>query len=76
MQRRCDDLWQGLAYGQWLAHERRMQLLDVAAETRMVAQLEAGASRTKTRFDPRTGVLETLHSFLSRLKDKAVVTAR
>jgi hypothetical protein len=40
--RQCtDSMWQGLVYGQWLAHERRMQLLQLAAEIRLGRKMTA-----------------------------------
>ena len=64
IRRGSDDVWQGLALGQWLAHERRMQLLGVAAEVRLVTQVEAGASMKKTRFDLITEAFRGLCRFL------------
>jgi len=46
-----DDVWQGLALGQWLAHERRMHLLGIADEVRLITQVEAAASKRKSWFD-------------------------
>jgi len=43
------DIWKRLTKGQWLAHERRMQLLNVAGDLRLAAQIEAGAVRRRVR---------------------------
>jgi len=64
MRRGTDDVWQGLALGQWLAHERRMQLLGIAEEARLVTQMEAGASKKKTSFNLATKALRGLRRFL------------
>ena len=60
MRNGLDDVWGRLAFGEWLAHERRMQLLDIAAQLRLVTQLEAGASKKRNWFDPIT---DALHGF-------------
>ena len=49
MRTRAGDIWQGLTHGMWLAHERRMQLLDVAGDLRRAAQIEASAVRRRVR---------------------------
>jgi hypothetical protein len=60
------DIWQWLGHGQSLAHERRMQLLDVAGDLRPAAQIEAGAVRRRGRSEPPAPVCDRLRRFLSR----------
>jgi hypothetical protein len=60
------DIWQGLAHGMWLAHDRRMRLLDVAGDLRLAAQIEAGAARKHCWVQSPGAVCDRLHRFLSR----------
>jgi hypothetical protein len=49
MRRPPDGMWQGLVHGQWLAHERRMQLLELAREIQSEEIAEARAASTRDR---------------------------
>ena len=65
MRTRAGDIWQGLTHGMWLAHERRMQLLDVAGDLRRAAQIEASAVRRRVRVQAPGAISDRLRRFLS-----------
>jgi len=71
MRKGFDDVWAGLVFGQWLAHERRMQLLGIADEVRLVTQLEAGASEKANGLGPVTSIFRSVrHLFPSTLHNR------
>src|SRR5262249_48514533 len=49
MRRLSDGMWQGLVHGQWLAHERQMQLLELVREIQSKKIVEARAAAARDR---------------------------